>query len=121
MGIVYFKELKVWQKSMVLVKEVYTLSKNLPKEELFALSSQMRRASVSIPSNIAEGNSRNTTKEYINFLSIARGSDSELWTQLLICKELGYLSEQQISLSVMLCEEISKILNIMITKLRDKE
>ena len=73
-----YQDLIVWQKSMQLVKEVYTLVKTLPKEEQFALSDQMRRAVVSIPSNIAEGYGRNSTNDYIRFLNIARGSKYEL-------------------------------------------
>ena len=73
-----YKELLVWQKSMELMIEVYGLVKLLPKYETYGLSDQMRRASVSIPSNISEGQVRNSTKEFINFLSIARGSNAEL-------------------------------------------
>ncbi len=115
-----FGELLVWQKAMQLSKKIYELTVFLPKEELFALTSQMKRAAVSIPSNIAEGSSRNTTKDYINFLSIARGSNSELWTQILLCKELNYLAEEQIFEAIHLCEEISKMLNTMIIKLSEK-
>ena len=118
-GNIYFKELIVWQKAILLVKEVYSLTKLLPAEEKYDLSSQMRRAAVSVPSNIAEGNSRNGKKEYINFLSIARGSVSEVWTQLIICNELNFLSKEQIADTENLCEEISKILNSMIKKLSD--
>ena len=105
---------------MLLAKNTYLLSKSLPKDELFALSSQMKRAAVSISSNIAEGSSRNTTKDYIHFLSIARGSNSELWTQLLLCKELGFFSAEQLCESISLCEELSKMLNSMIAKLSEK-
>ncbi len=77
----------------------------------------MRRAVVSVPSNEAEGNSRHTTKEYVNFLSIARGSNSEILTQLLVCNRLGYLSDEQIEKAVGLCDEISKMLNAVIAKL----
>ena len=118
MGNIYFKELIVWKKAIVLVKEIYALTKLLPNEEKYDLSSQMRRAAVSVPSNIAEGNSRHTKKEYINFLSIARGSVSEVWTQLIICNELNYLSTEQTVKTEELCEEISKILNAMIKKLQ---
>ncbi|MEE0929279.1 MAG: four helix bundle protein [Acutalibacteraceae bacterium] len=117
MGNIFFKDLIVWQKAIDLVKEVYSLTKQLPNEEKFDLSSQIRRAVISVPSNIAEGNSRNTKKEYINFLGIARGSISEVWTQLIICNELNYFTDKQIQKAVLLCEEISKMLNAMITKL----
>ena len=110
-----YKELIVWQKSMDLVVEVYCLIKLLPKEEQFALASQMRRAAVSIPSNIAEGNSRNTTKEYIHFLNIALGSKAEIETQIEICKRLGYLSATEKADS--LCAEVRKMLNVIIQKL----
>ena len=91
-----FKDLIVWQKSMALTKEIYVLVKRLPKEELYALSDQMRRAAVSIPSNIAEGQGRTSPKEFAHFLSIANGSKAELETQLLLCVELGYLESQEI-------------------------
>ncbi len=119
MGNIYFKELKVWKKGIELVKEIYILTKILPIEEKFDLSSQIKRAAVSVPSNIAEGNSRNTKKEYINFLSIARGSNSEVWTQLIICNELGFLSEKQTEKAILLYEEISKMLHSMINKLSE--
>lgn len=105
---------------MDLVEEVYSLSKLLPKEETFALISQLHRAALSVPSNIAEGNSRNTTKEYLNFLGIARGSNSEVLTQLLICNRLNYLTEKQTEKAIALSEEISKMLNAMINKLSNK-
>ena len=110
MAVNNYKDLVVWQKSMELVTDVYELIKLLPKEEIYALSSQMRRSAISIPSNIAEGNQRTTSKDYAKFLSIARGSAAELETQLLICKRLNYLSESQIALSLDLCLEIQKML-----------
>lgn len=87
------KELRAWQSAMRLVQEVYALTSTFPKEELFGLSSQMRRAAVSVPSNIAEGSARNGTKELIHFLSIASGSLSELDTQLELTKMLGYSTD----------------------------
>ena len=87
------KDLIVWNKSMDLVITTYKLTSNFPSEEKFGLTSQMRRASVSIPSNIAEGAARNSTKEYIRFLYIALGSLSELETQFLITIRLNYLSD----------------------------
>ncbi|MDR0305512.1 MAG: four helix bundle protein [Chitinispirillales bacterium] len=84
MGIKSYQELIVWQKAMDLAKEIYFLVKKLPKMEMFSLSDQMRRAVVSIPSNIAEGQARNSTKELIRFSAIANGSKAELETQLLL-------------------------------------
>ena len=113
-----YKELIVWQKAMVLVVEVYELTKQLPKEEQYGLYSQMRRAVVSIPSNIAEGNSRNTTREYVQFLNIALGSKAEVETQIEICKRLGYLDNAEEAEN--LCSEVGKMLNAIITKLNPK-
>ena len=117
MGKFYFKELQVWQKAMELVEEIYRLTKLLPKDESFGLIPQIRRAAVSVPSNIAEGNSRNSVKEYVNFLSVARGSNSEVLTQLLICERIEYLSKQQTEKALLMCDEIGKMLNAMIAKL----
>lgn len=89
-----YKDLLVWQKAITLVKEIYLLTKTLPEEEKFGLISQMRRCAVSIPSNIAEGWRRNSTKSYVQFLTIARGSLLELETQIIICKELTYISNE---------------------------
>ena len=91
--------------------------KNLPKEELYALSSQIRRSAVSVPSNIAEGQQRNSKKEFINFLSIAKGSNAELQTQLMICVGLNYLSEEEIDTAMQLSNEVGKMLNGLIGKL----
>ena len=113
-----YKDLLVWQKSMSLVFEVYRVIGNLPKEELYALSSQIRRSAVSVPSNIAEGQQRNSTKEFINFLSIAKGSNAELQTQLMICVGLHYLSEDEINTAMQLSNEVGKMLNALIDKLR---
>ena len=112
-----YRELVVWKRSMELVAETYRLVKYLPKEETYALSNQIRRAVVSIPSNIAEGNGRGTTKDYARFLAMARGSKYELETQLLICVDLGYLTNEQIVKAMMLSDEIGRMLNVIITKL----
>ena len=105
-----FKELRVWNESMDLVCSVYSLTKLLPKEELYSLSDQMRRAAVSIPSNIAEGNSRAGAKERLRYLNIAMGSVSELETQLILCARIGYLSPEQIQETVQNCEKIARML-----------
>ena len=86
-----YKELDVWQRAIKLVKNIYEIVEQFPKKETYALSDQVRRSSVSIPSNIAEGFTRNSTKEFIHFLYIALGSASELETQLIIAKEVGYV------------------------------
>ena len=116
MSINNYREMIVWQKSMDLVVEVYRLLKHLPREEQFALTSQMRRSAISIPSNIAEGQSRKSFREFSNFLSIARGSLAELETQLYICEKLNYLSAEQIDLPLKLSDEIGRMLTSLISK-----
>jgi four helix bundle protein len=111
-----YRDLKVWQKSMSLCEEVYALIKMFPTEERYALCDQLRRAVVSIPSNIAEGNGRDSRTEYARFLAIARGSVFEVQTQLELAERFGYIkvpSSTQESLV-----EISKILYTLIRKLR---
>jgi four helix bundle protein len=86
--------LDAWKEAMTLVKLVYGLSQDFPKEELYGLTNQIRRAGVSVPSNIAEGAARTSKKEFVQFLSVARGSLSELETRLLICCDLEYLGAE---------------------------
>ena len=109
------KELIVWQKSFQLSLEVYKSTKQFPKDEIYGIVSQMRRAAVSIPSNIAEGYARGSRKEYIQFLKIAFGSANELETQLLIANKLNY--DKNISSILKLNEEVLKMLNVLIIKL----
>jgi len=85
------KDLDVWKKAIEFVAEIYKITRNFPKDEIYGLTSQIRRAAVSIPSNIAEGAARNSTKEFIQFLYIALGSSAETETQLIIAKEIGYV------------------------------
>ena len=106
-----FRELKVWQKAMELTVEVYSLVKLLPSIEAYGLSDQMRRSVVSIPSNIAEGQGRESMKEFIRFLSVARGSLRELSTQLEICERVQYLDSSQTAAAKNMVEEIDKMLN----------
>ena len=120
MPISSYKELVVWQKAMQAAEEVYRLVRFLPKEELYALSNQMRRAAVSIPSNIAEGQARSSKKEFINFLSIAKGSMAELETQVLLCVRMNYLQQEQTEQIMALCDEIGKMLSTLIVRLTGK-
>ena len=106
-----FRKLQLWKSSMNLTTEIYKLTRNFPDHERYGLSSQMQRASVSIPSNIAEGFGRESTKELLRFLYTARGSLMELSTQLEICNNLGYLSEEEHSCIQRLADEVNRLLN----------
>ena len=106
----HFRELEVWQVGMVLAKAVYVLVADFPKEERYGLSSQLQRAAVSIPSNIAEGNARATTRDYARFVSQACGSAAELQTQLLLAGDLGLGDHLQIEHALELCERVNKML-----------
>lgn len=111
----YFKELKVWQKAIELVTNTYLITKNFPKEEVFGLTSQIRRSSISIPSNIAEGCGRKTDKDFSNFLSISLGSAFEFETQLIICKNLELINDDDFA---KLESEIIHIQNMIIKLLK---
>ncbi|MGB4447901.1 MAG: four helix bundle protein [Cloacibacterium sp.] len=91
-----YKKLNVWISSISLVKNIYNLTRKFPKEEMFVLTQQLRRAAISIPSNIAEGAGRNSNAQFKNFLQISIGSCFELETQLIISKELEYISEEEL-------------------------
>ena len=106
-----YRDLEVWQVGMDLMVEVYRLTKTLPKEELYALSSQLKRASLSIPSNIAEGWGRKHRKEYLHHLSFAYGSLMEVETQLIACNRLEYLTKDQIRVAWQLCSRVGQMLN----------
>ena len=90
-----YKELKVWQKSYQLCLDIYKITKIFPKEEIYTLTSQIRRAAISVPSNIAEGYGRKSTPEYIRFLYIAYSSNCELETQILLSGDLGYINAEK--------------------------
>ncbi len=105
-----FKELKVWDKSMHLVKEIYKSTSSFPKEEIYGLTNQIRRCSVSIPSNIAEGSGRTSKNEFHHFLSIALGSSFELETQSILGRELQYLSEENFNILHTQIIEIQKMI-----------
>jgi four helix bundle protein len=112
------KKLEVWKKAIELTAEIYRLSEKLPDVEKFGLVSQMRRAAVSVASNIAEGAARNTKKEFVQFLYTSQGSLSELDTQIIICKELEYLSEQDCVSIGNEMETESKLISGLIRSLR---
>ena len=114
-----YQKLDVWKKAMNVVEQVYQLVKKLPKEELYSLSDQMRRAAVSIPSNIAEGQSRGG-REFIHFLKVAKGSRAELETQLLICVRLNYLTVSDIKPTICLLQEISLMTSSLINTLQNR-
>ena len=112
-----YKDLIVWKRAMELVKAAYAVARLLPKEENYALADQIRRSAVSIPSNIAEGYGRGSTTDYRRFLTIARGSRYELETQLLLCIQLGYVSDKDTANAMQLGIEVAKLLNAIIAKL----
>ena len=112
-----FRGLTVWQKAYELTLDIYKESKNFPKEEMYGLSSQLRRASVSIPANIAEGYERNHRKEYVHFLFISKGSLGEVETQLLLARDLGYLSEKAHGALESRRSETTRLLNGLIKSL----
>ncbi|MEY8758711.1 four helix bundle protein [Chryseobacterium tongliaoense] len=113
-----YKELIVWQKSVDLITEIYACTKKFPKEEVCCLTNQIRRSSISIPSNIVESHSRRSHTDYLQFLKIARGSCAELETQLLISKNLNYLNPEEFEKLNEKSLEISKMLNALISKLQ---
>jgi four helix bundle protein len=106
-----YRDLIVWQKGIELAKMLYSLTTSFPSEEKFGLISQMRRAAVSVPSNIAEGQARHTTGEFIQFISHAEGSAAELDTQLCLSVELGLVRSEQAAPGFILINEIRRMLN----------
>lgn len=111
------KKLVVWQRSMQLANHIYTLTDHYPSKELFTLVNQMRRAAISIPSNIAEGRSRGSDRDFVHFLLISRGSCSELDTQLLLSHAQGYISEKECQEACQMCEELGNRLTRLIQHL----
>ena len=112
-----YRDLVVWQKSVELVTAVYTATSDFPRQEVFGLTSQLRRCAVSAPSNIAEGQGRATKGEFIQFLSHARGSLFELETQLCIASKLDYLAADQTRELELKAQEVARILNGLLTSL----
>lgn len=115
-----YRDLKVWQRGIELIIEIYRLTKPFPKDELFALVSQMRRAAVSIVSNIAEGYARKSRQEYIRFLRIAFASGAELETQLIVAQKLQFASQKEYEKAEQLLTEVLRMLNTLIVTLNPK-
>ena len=115
------KDLDVWKKSVDLVTDVYKVTKCFPKEEIYGSTNQMRRAAVSIPSNIAEGAGRQTDKEFVQFLHIAMGSSSELETQIIICKKLEYIGVEEMNTVLEKVYDIRKMLTGLLRAVKSRE
>lgn len=120
MDVMSYQDLVVWQKAMQLAEAVYKLTQTFPTEERYGLTQQLRRATVSIPSNIAEGHARATTREYLHFLSIAQGSRAEAETQVLLAIQIGYLSRPQAQPALGLLDEVSRMLASLRNSLNNK-
>lgn len=114
-----YTDLIVWQRGMLLAESIYEITAYFPKEEQFGLTSQIRRAAVSVPSNIAEGHGRGTKKEFIYFLRVARGSAAEIQTQLVLAGRLSFLSADQAENLKNQYEEIKRMLGAIIVKLEN--
>ena len=114
------KDLMVWKKGIELVKNIYQITNSFPNSEQFGLTSQMRRCSVSIPSNIAEGCGRNSDKELIHFLYIALGSSSELETQIIISVELNFLEKEKATVCFNLLNEIIRMITALIKSIKTR-
>jgi len=115
-----YKDLRVWQKAYNLSLDSYRLTKDFPKDELYGLTAQIRRCSVSISSNIAEGYARHSTREYVRFLYIAYGSLAELETQLLISKDLKYINYENFQKFILLHGDVERMLFALIKSLKEK-
>jgi four helix bundle protein len=113
-----YQDLRVWQEAMDLAEQVYRATSEFPKHELYGLMSQMRRAAVSVPSNIAEGKGRRSDPEFMRFLYCARGSLLELQTQLLVARRLQYFSEEMAAGLCRRCDGIGRLLNALINRFR---
>ena len=111
MAVQTFRDLEVWQVAMDLATECYCITKKFPRDELFGMTSQIRRAAASVPANIAEGQGRDHTRKFLNFLSIARGSLMEVQTHLLLAERVGLLSEAELQPSMILCERTSQMIS----------
>ncbi len=120
MSVKSHRELKVWHAGMSLAKQVYSLTRQFPKEETYGISTQLRRAVVSIPSNIAEGYARQSTKELLQFLAIASGSLAEIETQILLAAEFGYVREEESTHLLSNINQLERMLNAFRSQLKKK-
>ncbi|QNI31914.1 four helix bundle protein [Alloacidobacterium dinghuense] len=116
----HFRDLLVWQRSMKLAQEIYGITQNFPKTEMFGLTSQLRRSAVSVPSNIAEGHGRLSDKAFAVFLGHARGSLFEMETQIELAFKLGFIRNEELDLLLQECTEIARMLNGLLTTLSTK-
>lgn len=116
-----YRDLLVWQKAHRLVIKIYILTRKFPKEELYCLVSQMRRAAISVASNIVEGSSRRTRKDFSNFLITALGSLNELEYQVMLSLELGYITSSEAGETQPLLEEVGRMLNGLINSIRNSD
>jgi four helix bundle protein len=114
-----YRDLLIWQQAMDLVNETYVLTRNWPKDEIYGLTSQVRRASVSVPANIAEGYGRESRASYQNFLRIAQGSLKELETLFQIAVRVGIESEERIRSQMLKCESVGKLIRLLVRKLEN--
>ena len=113
------KALIVWQKGIKMVKLLYEITRTFPQYEMYGVTAQMRRAAISIPSNIAEGFARDSNKELMHFLYVSLGSASELETQLIICREIGYLQEERYEELMRMNNEVIRMISALINKRRE--
>jgi four helix bundle protein len=116
-----YRDLVLWQRAIEMAAEVHRTTLKMPRHEMFGMAAQIRRAAVSVPSNIAEGSGRRTTREFIAFLHIARGSLSELRTQLFLAERVGYLTSADVSTAEKLADEVGRLLNAVIRGLRRRQ
>ncbi|MEN6366053.1 MAG: four helix bundle protein [Thermoguttaceae bacterium] len=120
MSLQHYRELIVWQKAISFVESVYRATNDFPKTEIYCLTNQIRRAAVSIPSNIAEGQGRSTTRDFLHFLSMSQGSLMEIETQITIAERLGYLKKEQETTLLESAAEIGRLLNGLCKSLNKK-
>ena len=116
-----YRDLVLWQRAIELAADVHQVTLKLPRHETFGMAAQIRRSAVSIPSNIAEGSGRRTTREFIAFLHIARGSLPELKTQLFLAQRVGYLDDADVTTTDSLSDEVGRLLNAVIRGLRRRQ